>query len=283
MSEQTPSTPPQFGTAEYESAGPDHCKFCNQQVGTQYYRVGEAMACGSCALRLKSEMPVETGGVYARGLLFGIGAALAGMALYAAVTIITGWEIGLVSLAVGWLVGTGMMKGSGGFGGRKYQLTAVALTYFAVSVAAIPIGLSQMWKQIPAEQGQSEAVKKADGEAAKAESTKTEPGKPGSGEDAEAAADGDDAQPDASEATKGEGAPPSDGQQMGLGMALLTLLLVGLASPFLGFAEPVRGLIGLVIIFVGLHIAWQKTAATALVVDGPFDNQPSADSATSGS
>ncbi|MEO5937356.1 MAG: hypothetical protein ABIP81_09090 [Terriglobales bacterium] len=282
MSEQTPSTPPQFGTAEYESAGPDHCKFCNQQVGTQYYRVGEAMACGSCALRLKSEMPVETGGVYARGLLFGIGAALVGMALYATVTIITGWEIGFVSLAVGWLVGTGMMKGSGGFGGRKYQLTAVALTYFAVSVAAIPIGISMMWKQRGGEQSQTEAVKSGDSSAKKAdgEAAKAEPGTPGPREEAEGA---EDAQPEATEATKGGGAAPGDGEQMGIGKVVLTLLLVGLASPFLGLADPVRGLIGLVIIFVGLHIAWQKTAATALVVEGPFDNQPSADSATSGS
>ena len=268
MTDLTPSTPPQFGTAEYESAGPDHCSFCNQQVGTQYYRVGEAMACGSCALRLKSEMPVETGGAYTRGLLFGAGAATVGMALYAAVTIATGWEIGLVSLAVGWLVGTAMMKGSGGLGGRKYQLTAVALTYFAVSVAAIPIGISQMWKSGEFKQAQQEGAKTSD--AAKPD-TAPDPAKAPAESKEEASA---------TEA-KGETAA-AEGEQMGLGMVFLTLLLVGLASPFLGLADPVRGIIGLVIIFVGLQIAWQKTAATALVVDGPFDNSSSSNATSIG-
>lgn len=276
MSDLTPSSPPppQFGTAEYESAGADHCKFCNQLVGTQYYRVGEAMVCGSCALRLKSEMPVETGGRYARSLLFGFGAALVGMALYAAVAIATGWTIGFVSLAVGWLVGQGMMKGSAGFGGRKYQLTAVALTYFAVSVAAIPIYFSQVWKSGEFKQERVEGTKSSEG-------TKTDAAPESAPARAPAPAD-EKTQPEAAGAAEGE-APAAGEEPMGLGMVLLTLLLVGLASPFLALADPVHGAIGLVIIFVGLQIAWQKTAATALVVDGPFDNQPSADTATSGS
>jgi len=276
MSDLTPSTPPQFGTAEYDTAGPDHCKFCNQPVGTQYYRVAEAMVCGSCALRLKSEMPLETGGVYARGLIFGIGAAIVGMALYAAVTIATGWEIGLVSLAVGWLVGQGMMKGTGGFGGRKYQLTAVALTYFAVSVAAVPIGLSQMWKNRGGEPAQGETKKSdANSAAAKADDAAPKADKP---QAAPADPDNDPEEAQGEKSAAGTGEKP-----MGMGMALLTLLLVGLASPFLGLADPVRGIIGLVIIFVGLQIAWQKTAATALVVEGPFANTPSADSVNAGS
>lgn len=283
MSDLTPSPPPQFGTAEYESAGADHCKFCNQPVGTQYYRVGDAMACASCALRLKTEMPEETGGIYGRALLFGIGAAILGMALYATVTIATGWEIGFVSLAVGWLVGKGIMKGARGFGGRKYQITAVLLTYAAVAMSAVPIGLSQMWKSRGADQAQV-ANDKA-GEAGKSD---THPATPGP-----ATPDSEKSHAEKSETAKvaeakaGEGPAPvatddedggkvelatSEEQPTDWGVLLLTLVLVGLASPFLGLTNPVNGLIGLVILFVGMQFAWQLTGAKTLVVEGPFDN-----------
>lgn len=61
------------------------------------------------------------------------------MALYSAFTILTHIEIGYVSLAVGFIVAKAMMMGSNGVGGRKYQITAVLLTYAAVSLSALPI------------------------------------------------------------------------------------------------------------------------------------------------
>lgn len=43
------------------------------------------------------------------------------------------------------MVGNGMMKGSGGIGGRKYQIAAVMLTYFAVSTA---FALDALWYSV---------------------------------------------------------------------------------------------------------------------------------------
>src|ERR1041384_1589419 len=80
--------------------------------------------------------------LFVRGLLFGTGGALAGLILYSLVGIVTGLAIGYVSLAVGWLVAKTMMMGSRGRGGRRYQITAVALTYASVSMAAVPIAIS---------------------------------------------------------------------------------------------------------------------------------------------
>jgi hypothetical protein len=101
-----PGTTPQFGTAEYSGlSATDHCKFCNQPVATQYYRVNDAMACASCADQWARSKPKDKHSAYARALGFGIGAALLGMILYAAFGIITGLVIGYLSLAVGYLVG----------------------------------------------------------------------------------------------------------------------------------------------------------------------------------
>jgi hypothetical protein len=47
-----------------------------------------------------------------------------------------------------------------------------------------------------------------------------------------------------------------------------------LASPVLDLADPVHGLIGLVILAVGLRIAWRLTAARELDISGPIAAQP---------
>jgi hypothetical protein len=48
--------------------------------------------------------------------------------------------------------------------------------------------------------------------------------------------------------------------------------LLGLASPFLELQNLFHGLIGLVILFVGIRIAWQLTAGPKLEVLGPFQD-----------
>jgi len=58
--------------------------------------------------------------------------------------------------------------------------------------------------------------------------------------------------------------------EVGLGAALVGLALVGLASPFLELQDPFHGLIGLVILFVGIRIAWQLTAGPKVDILGPF-------------
>jgi hypothetical protein len=48
------------------------------------------------------------------------------------------------------------------------------------------------------------------------------------------------------------------------------LVLIGLASPFLELQDPVHGMIGLVILFVGIRIAWQIARGTSIQILGPF-------------
>lgn len=116
------------------------------------------------------------------------------MALYAGFTILTDIRIGYISLAVGFIVAKAMMIGSGGIGGRQYQIAAAVLTYMAVSMAFIPLVLYATHLSI------------------------------------------------------------SD-------IPLAKLIEWGLASPVLELqADPVHGLIGLVILLVGVNIAWKLTA-----------------------
>lgn len=230
---------PQFGTAEYAGvAGTEHCTFCKQLISGRYYRVNSAMACSACGERAQLDKPKDSHSRYVRGLIFGIGGAILGLILYATFAIATGLIIGYVSLAVGYIVAKAIKMGSRGAGGRRYQITAVALTYAAVSLAAVPVYISIYSKAAKARH------------AAQIEQQQTN----------HAAADENPA--------TGASAKP----RMGFGAALLQLALLGLASPFLELGgDPFHGLIGLVILAVGIRIAWRLTAGSETQIYGPFE------------
>ena len=191
---------------------------------------------------LERRQPADSHAGYVRGMLFGVGAAIVGMAGYAGFTILTGLYIGYVSLAVGWLVGKAIMLGSKGIGGRRYQIAAVILTYAAVSLAAVPIAISYHLK-------------------AKSHSESVQPQQQQSNADAE------NSQPDETQPKP----------KLSFGAAILQLLVIGLASPFLELQDPFHGIIGLVILMVGIRIAWQITAGLRRAnIQGPYESSSAA-------
>jgi|GEM_PF-1649186 len=75
---------------------------------------------------------------YFRSVSVGFIAAAIASLLYAAFTIASHIEIGIAAVGVGFVVGKAMMEASYGAGGPKYQMAAVVLTYFSVSMARVP-------------------------------------------------------------------------------------------------------------------------------------------------
>ncbi|MFL6429234.1 MAG: hypothetical protein ACJ71S_13395 [Acidobacteriaceae bacterium] len=143
---------PQWTTARYEhQPTADRCRLCSSPLATEYYRVRGQPACASCAAAARAGGPSgQSNAAFTRALLFGIGAALVGLAGYAAFTITTHLYVGYVALGVGYIVARAMKFGSGGLGGRPYQIAAVVLTYLAIALAEIPIILWQVKARIPA-------------------------------------------------------------------------------------------------------------------------------------
>jgi hypothetical protein len=200
------------------------------------------MACEGCVQELQRRQPADSHAGYVRGILFGVGAAIVGMAGYAGFTILTGIYIGYVSLAVGWLVGKAIMLGSNGIGGRRYQIAAVILTYAAVSIAAVPIAISYQLK-------------------AKSQTESVQP------QQQQSAGDAENSQPEQTQPKP----------KLSFGAAILQLLVIGLASPFLELQDPLHGIIGLIILMVGIRIAWQITAGSRRAnIDGPYENSSAA-------
>jgi predicted outer membrane lipoprotein len=240
---------PQFGKAEYVGdPRTDRCAACSQPIVSEYYRVNGSMVCPTCSSSAQSALPIDTHAAFVRALLFGCGAALLGLILYSAFGVITGLVIGYLSLAVGFLVGKAMMMGSKGIGGRRYQVVAVLLTYAAVSMSAIPIAISMRSKE--------------DRELSRQRRNLAQ--QPGNGA-AESSSD------NAQSKTSTESA---EHPRMGFAAAVGYLAMIGLASPFLDLQDPVHGFIGLIILAVGIRIAWQITAARLPEISGPFQNSP---------
>jgi hypothetical protein len=237
---------PRFGTAEYKGApAADVCKVCGQALPGVYYRANRAMVCAGCVERVRVSVPNDSHSAFVRGLLFGFGGFVIGLVAYSAITILLqGFTIGYFSFAVGLIVGKAMMMGSKGIGGRRYQIAAAILTYAAVSISAVPTWFYFEMKNKPPAQIQ----KQSEGEN---QSVQPESGSSGS-----------------------QSSPATT--KIGFAGAVGVLILLGLASPFLGFSNPIWGILNLIILLVGIQIAWRLTrGAPRIMIDGPFDNSKS--------
>src|SRR5579871_2160204 len=136
MNDQSPNADDarelQFDEAEFAApaAGVPLCAACQQTIPDHYFQVNGAVLCERCSTAVRASL---TGGSSLRRFVkagfYGFGAAVAGFALYFGVLKLTGMEIGLISIVVGFMVGAAVRKGSEGRGGALYQLTAVFLTY----------------------------------------------------------------------------------------------------------------------------------------------------------
>ena len=247
--------------AEAPNAGSDAglaCAMCNTPLRTEYFHVAEQPTCASCKeaaerSNLAAAAQGRRPGIMARAFAFGLGAAIAGAILYYAVIAITGWEIGLVAIVIGFMVGFAVRKGSGGVGGRRYQWLAVVLTYFAVGLAYAPLAFKGF------AEGKDAAV---------ADSTSTNSTAP-------ALTDSSTAGDSATSAVRSEAPVVATQGDSTKSPRLLTAL--GITFLFI-FALPVMyiagsmpsGLISAIIILVGMQQAWKMTARAQVPISGPY-------------
>jgi DNA-directed RNA polymerase subunit RPC12/RpoP len=124
----------QFDTAVPSGTPASNCVACKRPIGDSYYTAGKAIVCESCKTRIETTpRPVTTPAHIVRATVFGIGGAIAGAAVYYAVLALIHVEIGLVAIAVGWLVGRAVQLGASGQRGRPFQIIALILTYLGIA------------------------------------------------------------------------------------------------------------------------------------------------------
>ena len=116
------------------------CAACKQLISGEYYQIQNHVICPQCAAKIQAGRQAPKPAPWVRFVIFGLGAAFAGCILYA-IPLALGVQIGIVALAVGWMVGKAIRAGSYGTGGRPQQILAVTLTYFAISTSSFPAAL----------------------------------------------------------------------------------------------------------------------------------------------
>jgi hypothetical protein len=128
-----------FSRAELETPSSMQCALCKTPLTESYYAAGTAIVCRPCGTIISAGAPRE--GRFGRvlraigwGTLYGI----AGTILYSAIIAFANYQLALLTILIGWLVGVGVKKGSGGSGGLGYQVLAVFLTYALCSLAFVP-------------------------------------------------------------------------------------------------------------------------------------------------
>lgn len=147
----------QFDQADFGKGGEKAartCVSCACELGAQYFVANGQIVCERCARALSAVTSGGTGlGRFAKATSFGIVAGALGAGIYFAIAKLTGYEIGLVAIVVGLLVGGAVRLGAAGRGGALYQVLAVAITYAAIVLTYVPYvlqGLDASAARLPA-------------------------------------------------------------------------------------------------------------------------------------
>jgi hypothetical protein len=139
----------QFRKAEHAApagAGPP-CVVCKTRIVDTYYHAQGNVVCPNCALTIQSGQNAPPPHTLLISFLYGLGAAIAGTALFSFVWIVSKSPFALISILIGYMVGKAVRHASRGLGGRPQQIIAVLLTYFSVAMSIVPVVIYQQMEK----------------------------------------------------------------------------------------------------------------------------------------
>ncbi len=248
-----------FERAEFQDEPEDlYCNSCKKTLYDTYYLVDDGPHCEQC--RRDQELASSQGSGmerFFRALGLGSVAAVIGAGIYYAVLAITGYEVGLIAIIVGLMVGYGVKIGSRNRGGKVYQLLAVGLTYAAIVSTYIPIILQEF--------DEGYAAESIDGQALSEEAVSTE---------AEATLEAVDPEESLEEteltAEEAEAFESMDIEDMSAAEVMIGLLMFAIFVAAIPFLAGFDNLIGLLIIGFALWEAWKMNRVHVPVIEGPY-------------
>jgi hypothetical protein len=126
---------------------PATCAGCRQPIQSYYYQVNGATICVPCREKLLVHLASGSRLLRsARAVVFGVLAGAAGTALYYGIMRISGYELGLIAIVVGVMVGGAVRAGCGGRGGWFYQVMAMVLAYASIAGMYVPMSYAEFEK-----------------------------------------------------------------------------------------------------------------------------------------
>ncbi|MGH1340840.1 MAG: hypothetical protein ACRBN8_04780 [Nannocystales bacterium] len=238
---EAPSTPSPTDHSAWDDVFLE-CDSCSTRLSQAYYAVGDTALCGSCKDELVTTVEARTQPArFVRALAYGVPTAMLGSAIYYAILAVTDYEIGLVSILIGFMVGAAVRAASGPGGGKRYQFLAAGLTYCAIVTTYVPFVIEGI------EEAQQEEMEMdvAAADISAAEST-----------------DAAVAPPDASAEPTPE-VPPSASELL---LAFVFVFGVAFVAPFLAGLENIMGIL---IIGFGVYQAWKMNKHLEFEITGP--------------
>jgi len=232
-----------FERAETGSHAAPVCANCKTPISDRYFTLDAHLLCEPCHFAFQNAKP--PGNAASRFLgAAGLGALAAaiGCGLWMAVTKLTGYEIGLIAIAVGYLVGMAVHIGSRRIGGLAYQLLAVFLSYSAIVMTYVPAIANQMIASEEFQRGMAVG-------------------------ESEAGTEDEGAGPDVDPV---EGADPNATALSAEDAALLAWISAIPLAYMLPFLLGFENAIGILIIGFALWQAYRMNARAKLALQGPF-------------
>jgi hypothetical protein len=184
---------------------------------------------------------------------------------YFAVVAITGLEFGILAVAVGYVVGIAVRKGSRNRGGWAYQSLAVVLTYFAIAATYVPLVAREIQKSPAKSATQSHLAPSP-----MADTITISASSPDAGRAIDSAAA---ARREASGFSVTQAGSPSMGRparRLGFGTILVGAGALVLIAAVLPIAGGLSNIISLLIIGVALFEAWRLNRRVQLQITGPY-------------
>jgi hypothetical protein len=211
------------------------CGICGQPLTDGYFTLNNSTVHGECKDKVLAHFGGKSAGSgivrFLKAGVFGFVFGLGGTLVWYLVEHLLNAQIGLVSILIGWLVGTGVSRGSNAVGGWPYQLLAVVLTYMCICFAWVPDLASEFGKQRRARvEAQADAPADTATDAAPAD------------------------------------APEKSNPPIPFPFNYVAAVFVSLIIPFTG----ALGVLGVLIAGFGLFEAWRRNRKVVLNITGPF-------------
>jgi hypothetical protein len=224
------------------SASTAPCAHCKQPIEDEYWKVQTQAVCKPCRDKVADLVSRSGSGKSLRKAAFEGGLVALGCGIaYAIFVGVTNIQIAFATIGIAVVVARVVRKASGGLGGRRFQVLAVALTYLASTMGYVP----------PIFKGLKEGANKPS--------------------HAQVAHEKQGADVGANAAAPAEAEPPKQNPFVALVMAVGILLGIMLAAPFLEITDSP---LGLVIVAIGLWQAWKLTREAHIAIEGPFHLAP---------
>lgn len=241
----------QFERAEYDAQPAEFaCATCKRPVTGEYYEARGKFICPTCRDAAEAPSGAPRRFLVASGL--GLLATVAGGLVWFGVRRVTGYEIGLIALGVGFLVGVAVRMGAKGRGGWRFQALAMFLTYTGVALSYAPDIARVLIHHNRSQAATANVLAAAAAGTPHASAGTNAPG--------------------ANKPARGSPAPaPGSGNVAKFVTAAAIVIGLSYASPFL---SGMKNILGLIIIGFALYEAWKLNRR--MPIPGPYRTGPAA-------